>query len=94
MADTVVLEVPISQKTYEDLSEIASGGSRSPEEVARDLIETELSRQARIAERFDRLSDSYRARLAREGKLNRTPEEVLEELRQIREQVANEKYPG
>lgn len=39
------------------------------------------------------LSEMYRSRLAREGRLTDPPEKVLEELRRIREEVASREYP-
>jgi hypothetical protein len=39
------------------------------------------------------LSEMYRTRLAREGRLTIPSEKVLEELRQIREEVASRDYP-
>ena len=40
------------------------------------------------------LSEMYKSRLAREGRLTTPSEKVLEELRQIREEVASRDYPG
>jgi hypothetical protein len=39
------------------------------------------------------LSEMYRSRLAREGRLADSPEKVLEDLRRIREEVASREYP-
>lgn len=39
------------------------------------------------------LSEMYRSRLASEGRLTVLPEEVMEELRRIREEVALREYP-
>jgi len=46
-----------------------------------------------VRELFERVSREYRARLAREGKLDQSPDEVLQELRDVREQIAREFYP-
>jgi hypothetical protein len=40
------------------------------------------------------LSEMYKSRLAREGRLTVPSEKVLEELRRIREEVASRDYPG
>jgi hypothetical protein len=40
------------------------------------------------------LAEKYRARLAREDRLNIPPEEVLAELHRIREEIATHDYPG
>lgn len=40
------------------------------------------------------LSGRYRKRLRREGELDRTVEEILTKLRQIREEIAAREYSG
>lgn len=40
------------------------------------------------------LSERYRKRLRREGELDRTVEEILTKLRQIREETAAREYSG
>jgi len=40
------------------------------------------------------LSESYRKRLAQQGELDRTAEDILAKLRQIREEIAAREYPG
>jgi hypothetical protein len=39
------------------------------------------------------LSQKYRERLAREGKLEQTADEVMAELKRIREKIAASEYP-
>ena len=38
------------------------------------------------------LAEKYRARLAREGKLNASPEQILEELNHTRQKIAEDDY--
>ena len=57
------------------------------------LVEDGLKQRLGIRERLEKVSESYRARLASEGKLDMTAEEVMQELRRVREQVARELYP-
>ena len=40
------------------------------------------------------LSDSYRKRLEQQGELDRTAEDILAKLRQIRQEIAAREYPG
>jgi len=40
------------------------------------------------------LSEQYRERLRKQGELDRSVEEVLAELRHIREYIASDDYPG
>jgi hypothetical protein len=39
------------------------------------------------------LAEKYRARLAREGKLNVSPEQIFEELNHTRQKIAEHDYP-
>ena len=41
-----------------------------------------------------RLSEQYRRRLQRQGKLSHSAEEILAKLRQDREAIAQHEYPG
>jgi hypothetical protein len=47
-----------------------------------------------IRELLEQVSEDYRARLAREGKLEQSSDDVLQELRDLREQIARDLYPG
>lgn len=43
---------------------------------------------------WESVSEQYRERLAQENRLNQSPDEVLGELSQVREEIAHELYPG
>ena len=47
-----------------------------------------------LRELWEHVSEDYRARLAREGKLEQSSGDVLQELRNLREQITRELYPG
>lgn len=70
---------------------VGETGSTLESESAR-LIELGLRTKQDVRRQWRELSESYRARLSREGKLEQSPEDVMEELRRIREQVADELY--
>jgi hypothetical protein len=64
--------------------------------VSLDSLEQEMLLDLVAELNFQRglkaLSDKYRARLAREGKLDQRADEVLAELRRIREDIAASDY--
>lgn len=91
--ETISVLVPLSKPVYEQAVDSAARAHRSIENELAELVETGIRATLSHQERFDRLSSSYRARLAREGKLDQTPDEILAELRAIRENVADELYP-
>ena len=43
---------------------------------------------------IDALSERYRKRLERQGKLNEGAETILLKLKQIRQEIASREYPG
>ena len=55
-----------------------------------------LERAAELSPRhgLTELSKIYRKRLQQQGELDRTAEEILAKLRQIREEIAAREYPG
>ncbi len=91
--ECVQVAFPLPRKVYERVARAARDGQRSLDDELAVLVESGLSAELSHQERFDRLAEMYRVRLAREGKLNRTPEEVMAELRAVREKVADEFYP-
>ena len=85
---SITLSVP--REVLDQVDYLAQQSKASVEKEFESLIESGLKSRLSIQESFDRLSEMYRARLAREGKLNQTSEEIMAELREIREKVANE----
>jgi len=57
------------------------------------LIEEGLDARLSTRELFEQLSRVHRVRISQEGKLHQTKEELLEELRDSRQRVADELYP-
>lgn len=75
----------------QSVDELAKAITALPPEEQEALIDklADLSFQKGLAD----LSDRYRARLAREGRLDIPADEVWEELRRIRNEVAARAYP-
>jgi hypothetical protein len=73
------------------------------EELAQQIASLEESDLQALLERveelsfrrgIDALSDRYRNRLQRQGKLDEGAEAILLELKQIRQEIASREYPG
>ena len=86
---TIDLPIPILERA----GELAKRNHATLEMELATLVESGLESELSVREKLDRLSEVYRDRLAREGKLNQSGEDVMDELRRIREQVADELYP-
>lgn len=87
----VTLRLP--KEVYERAAQTAVNEQRQLEEILNTLVVEGLDAHATVRELFERVSEQYRARLSREGKLNQPSDKVLEELRNLREQIARELYP-
>jgi hypothetical protein len=87
----VTLELPRSVITR--ASQLAQEHAVSVEQELQALVQSAVEGGSTRAEKFDLLSAMYRARLAQEGKLDQSPEQIMEDLRTVREQIANELYP-
>lgn len=75
---------------------------QSIDDLAREITALDPSEQQALLERVAQinlrkglhdLAEKYRARLAREDRLNIPPEEVWAELHRIREEIAAHDYP-
>jgi len=75
-------------QSVDELAKTITALSRSEQEALIDKV-AQLNFQNGLAD----LSDRYRARLSRQGKLDIPAEEVWEELRRIRDEVAERACP-
>lgn len=91
--ELVDITVKLPRSVVENLDDLASSHRSTRDVEVRSLIEDRLRRQKEGREAFDRLSAMYRTRMEKEGKADQTSEEIMEELRELREKVANELYP-
>ena len=69
-------------------------GTRQVEDLLHTLVAEGLEAHTTIRELLEHVSEDYRARLTREGKLDQSSDDVLQELRDLREQITRELYPG
>jgi hypothetical protein len=76
---------------------------QSIDDLAREIIALPPSDQQVLLDRVAQLnfqkgltdlSEKYRERLAREGRLNDSPEQAWAELHRIREEIAQRDYPN
>jgi hypothetical protein len=90
---TVQVTLTLPETVYERVAEAAGREKLQLAELLATLVAEGLDAHATARELLERVSTQYRARLADENKLSQSPEEVLRELRDVREQVARELYP-
>lgn len=90
---TVQVTLLLPKDIYERAAQAASKEQRQIDDILSTLIAEGLDAHASVRELFERVSEQYRARLAREGKLHQSSDDVLQELRTLREQIARELYP-
>jgi hypothetical protein len=90
---TVQVTLLLPRDVYERAEQAAADEKRQLGELLNGLVAEGLEARASVREQFERVSAQYRARLAQEGKLEQSPDELLDELRSLREQVVRELYP-
>ena len=91
---TVQVTVQLSKDIYERITQAAIMEQRQVEDLLGTLIAEGLEAHMTIRELLEHVSEDYRARLACEGKLYQSSDDVLQELRDLREQIARDLYPG
>jgi len=88
----VTLKLP--KELYDRVAYAAAGEHQPLEDLLSVLVAEGLDAHASVRELLERVSAQYRDRLTREGKLEQPADEVLQELRAMREQIASELYPS
>jgi hypothetical protein len=90
---TMQVTLRLPKDIYERAAQAAANEQRQLEDLLSALVAEGLDAHATVRELFEHVSEQYRARLAREGKLDQSSDDVLQELHTLREQIARELYP-
>lgn len=88
----VTLTIP--PEVYAQVQQVAAKEDRNLDEFLQALIVEGLDNHLSTRQIFEAISRSYQGRLQQEGKLGQSREEVLRDLQELREQVADELYPN
>jgi hypothetical protein len=91
--ETVHVTFTLPRDIYERVAQEAADEQRQPDELLSALVAAGLEARAPIRELLEQISTLYRARLARESQLHQSPDGVMQELRELREQIASDLYP-
>ena len=91
---TVQVTARLSKDSYEQVKQAAHAEQCPVEDLLGRLIARGLEARMTSRDILDHVSQNYRARLAREGKLSQSAEAVGKELGALREQIARDLYPG
>ena len=87
---TVEVTLRLSKDRYEQIQQAARMEHRPVEDLLDSLIVEGLDSHASTRDILEQVSQDYRARLAREGKLSQSADAVKQELRDLREQTARD----
>jgi hypothetical protein len=93
MGQTVQVTLRLPKDMYEQITQAALLEQQQVEDLLRTLIAEGLEAHTTVRELLEHVSEDYRARLAREGKLHQSSDDVRQELGDLREQIARELYP-
>lgn len=91
---TVQVTLRLPKDMYERVTHAAGVEQRPVEDLLRTLVAEGIEVHTTLRELWEHVSEDYRARLAHEGKLGQSSDDVLHELRDLREQITRELYPG
>ena len=91
--DAITIELALPREQYERAESEARKQHRSIEEMIPELIEAGLRSHLSARELMEQLSEEYRSRLIATSEPELTPEQLLEKLRQDREDIVNARYP-
>ena len=91
---TVQVTLQLPRSMYERVTQAALTEQRQLVDFLNDLVAEGLETHMTTRELLEHVSEDYRTRLAREGRLNQSSDAVQQELRALREQVAHDLYPG
>ena len=91
---TVQVTLQLSRSMYERVTQAALAEQRQLADFLNDLVAEGLETHMTTRQLLGNVSEDYRTRLAREGKLDQSSDAVQQELRALREQVAHDLYPG
>ena len=89
---TVPVTLLLPRNLYERVARAAAHEQRRLEDLLSVLVAEGLDVHATTRELLERVAAHYRARLADEGRLPEASGEVLQELRDLREQIAHDLY--
>ena len=89
--ESLTLQLPFD--VVERIRESANESHRPVEREAQALLERGLSARERLRQSADRAYREYQEHLKRAGEAEPTAEELMDQMRRIREEVANELYP-
>jgi hypothetical protein len=91
---TIQVTLRLPKDVYERVTQAAITEQRQVEDLLGSLIAEGLEAHTTIRELLEHVSADYRTRLAHEGTLHQSSDDVLQGLRDLREQIARELYPG
>jgi hypothetical protein len=92
-SQSVRVSLVLPKDVYERATQAAAREQRRVEDLLSVLVAEGLNTHIALRELFEGVALQYRNRLSHEGKDQQSSGEILEELRQQREQIADELYP-
>jgi hypothetical protein len=94
IGQTVQVTLRLPKDVYERITQAAVMEQLQVEDLLSALIAEGLEAHTTIRELLEHVSEDYRTRLAHEGTLHQSSDDVLQGLRDLREHIARELYPG
>ena len=93
VTETEALTLTLPREVVSRIRKSARRSQRPVEREAQELLEHGLTAQERLMDSMDRARREYKEYLVRTGQSEPTADQLMEQMRRIREEVANELYP-
>jgi selenocysteine-specific translation elongation factor len=90
---SVSVTLMLPRSLYQKATQTAEKEQRSLEDLLKLLVAEGLTARTTVRQVLESISIQYCQRLARDGQAQQSPEQVLQNLKQVREQIADELYP-
>jgi hypothetical protein len=86
----VLVTVRLPRGAYQRITEAAARAHRSVEEEVAERVTSTLTDEGSVEEAFDEAYQAYLSHLREEGRQPLSTSELWDQMRRIREQIANE----
>lgn len=88
--ERIPVTVPLPRRIYEKVADSAARGHRSVEEEVAGLVETGLASETSVDAILDEAHSAYLSHMKQAGRQPHTAEELWEQMRRVRKEVADE----
>ena len=88
--DSITVTIPLPKRVYVRATRLAAEQHRSVEEQLAGLVESGLTSELSVEQALDEAYEAYLANMKAAGRAPHTADELWDQMRRIRQEVADE----